>query len=96
MEKSFFENHPYKDKLTLIAEDIYKVYPDTLPKFDLVVMRDTIEHIPNQKKFLEELKKFLKPNAKVFLAFPPWRMSFGGHQQVCESKFLRLLPYFHL
>jgi hypothetical protein len=23
-------------------------------------------------------------------------MPFGGHQQVCESKFLRKLPYFHL
>jgi SAM-dependent methyltransferase len=94
--KKFFENHPNKNKLTLIAEDIYKVNPDTLPKFDLVVMRDTIEHIPHQEKFLGELKKFLKPSAKIFFAFPPWRMPFGGHQQICDSKFLRLLPYFHL
>lgn len=94
--KKYFDNHPHKNKLTLIAEDIYKANPDTLPKFDLVVMRDTIEHIPNQEKFLGELKKFLKPDAKVFFAFPPWRMPFGGHQQICESKYLRLLPYFHL
>lgn len=94
--KKFFEYHPHKDKLTLIAEDIYKVNPETLPKFDLVVMRDTIEHIPNQEKFLGELKKFLKPDAKVFFAFPPWRMPFGGHQQICDSKILRVLPYFHL
>lgn len=32
--KKIFENYPYKDKLTLIAEDIYKVNTDTLPKFD--------------------------------------------------------------
>lgn len=94
--KKFFENHPYKSKLTLIAQDIYKVHPDALPKFDLVIMRDTIEHIPNQKIFLAELKKFLKPQSKVFFAFPPWRMPFGGHQQICENKFVRFLPYIHL
>lgn len=94
--KKFFENHPNKNKLLLIAEDIYKVRPETLPKFDLVIMRDTIEHIPNQKKFLAELKKFIKSETKVFFAFPPWRMPFGGHQQICDNKYLRLMPYIHL
>ncbi|MDZ4822413.1 MAG: class I SAM-dependent methyltransferase [Flavobacteriales bacterium] len=92
----FFDNHPGKSKLTLIAEDIYKVNPDTLRPFDLVIMRDTLEHIPDQDSFLEHLKKFLAPSAKVFLGFPPWRMPFGGHQQICRNSFLSKLPYFHL
>ncbi|KAK3605043.1 hypothetical protein CHS0354_000709 [Potamilus streckersoni] len=33
---------------------------------------------------------------KVFFGFPPWRMPFGGHQQVCKSPLLCKLPYFHL
>jgi len=32
----------------------------------------------------------------VFLAFPPWSMPFGGHQQMCRSRWLSRLPYFHL
>jgi hypothetical protein len=32
----------------------------------------------------------------VFFAFPPWYMPFGGHQQICRSKWLSKLPYYHL
>ncbi len=92
----FFQDHPLKDNLRLMCKDIYKVDEDANLKFDLIVMRDTLEHIPNQDKFLEHLKKYLKPDGKVFFAFPPWRMPFGGHQQICRSKFLSLLPYYHI
>lgn len=92
----FFAEHPLKANLTLVAQDIYEVSPDTFHRFDLVIMRDTIEHIHDQDKFMEYLKQFLNPGGKVFLAFPPWRMPFGGHQQICRSKFLTKLPYFHI
>jgi SAM-dependent methyltransferase len=92
----FFGNHPQKNNLTLIAENIYNIKPDQLFTFDLMFMRDTLEHIYDQDAFLEHLKKFIKPSGKIFLAFPPWRMPFGGHQQMCESPFLSKLPYFHL
>lgn len=94
--KLFFEGHPNEKNLTLIAEDIYKLEPGDHLKFDLILMRDTLEHIPDQQVFLAYLKKFLKPHGKVFIAFPPWRMPFGGHQQICESRFLSKLPYYHI
>lgn len=94
--KRFFENHPNNANLTLIAQDIYKVKPDETFSFDLIIMRDTIEHIHNQDAFLEHLKKLVKPTGKIFISFPPWRMPFGGHQQMCESSFLSKLPYFHI
>ncbi len=92
----FFENHPNNKNIKLIAEDIYKSDLSSLPKFDIIMLRDTLEHIYDQDKFLEHLKNFMAPGGKVFLGFPPWYMPFGGHQQICESKFLRKLPYFHL
>ncbi|HVN49528.1 MAG TPA: class I SAM-dependent methyltransferase [Bacteroidota bacterium] len=91
-----FEHHPQKANLTLINNDIYKIQDDVLYKFDLIILRDTLEHIPNQDLFLEHVKSFLKPHGKVFIAFPPWRMPFGGHQQMCQSKMLSKLPYFHI
>ncbi len=94
--KKFFDNHPNKDLATFIAEDIYKVNPADYPQFDLIIMRDAIEHIPNQEVFLENLKQFLSPKGIVFFAFPPWRMPFGGHQQICRNRYLSKLPYFHL
>lgn len=64
--------------------------------FDLIVLKDTIEHIPEQEKFIPYIKQFLRPGGKIFFGFPPWRMPFGGHQQICRNKFLSALPYYHL
>ena len=94
--KVFYANHPNKQNLVLIAQDIYKTGDDFNQHFDLIIMRDTIEHIPNQEMFMGFVKKFLKPAGLFFLAFPPWQSPFGGHQQVCRNKFLSALPYFHL
>lgn len=64
--------------------------------FDLIILKDVIEHIPDQERFLPYLKRFLKPGGHVFMGFPPWYMPHGGHQQVCANRFLSMLPYFHL
>lgn len=94
LAKAFYKNHPNRENLTLICNDIYKVNPDK--KYDVIIMRDVIEHIPNQEIFLGFVKGFLKPGGKFFLAFPPWQNPFGGHQQICRSKILSVLPWFHL
>lgn len=92
--REFYSNHKNLKNVEFICEDIYKVKPST--KFDVIVMRDVIEHIPNQEKFMGFVKQFLQPNGKFFLAFPPWQNPFGGHQQICKSKILSKLPYLHL
>ncbi|GAB4421866.1 MAG: class I SAM-dependent methyltransferase [Bacteroidia bacterium] len=64
--------------------------------FDLIILKDTIEHIPGQERFIPYLRTFLRPGGKIFFGFPPWRMPFGGHQQICENKRLSKLPWIHL
>ena len=59
-------------------------------------MRDVLEHIHDQVKFMNYVKRFLKPEGFFFLGFPPWQNPFGGHQQMCKSGFLSKLPWFHL
>jgi len=94
LAKEYYNDHPNLQNLTLICSDIYLVKPDT--KFDVIIMRDVIEHIPNQEKFMGFIKEFLQPEGKFFLAFPPWQNPFGGHQQVCSSRVLSKLPWYHL
>jgi SAM-dependent methyltransferase len=94
LAREFYKDHPNRTNLTLICEDIYKVNPEK--KYDVIIMRDVIEHIPNQEIFLGFVKSFLQPDGKFFLAFPPWQNPFGGHQQICKSKLLSVLPWFHL
>jgi len=85
-------------KIQFINRDIYDIdtEKDLAYKYDLIILKDVIEHIPQQEKFMQRLHSFLAENGKVFFGFPPWQMPFGGHQQICESKFLSLLPYYHL
>lgn len=81
--------------LALIKEDIYNMNLKDIGKFDLIMMRDVIEHIPNQEKFIAFLHNFVKPDGIIYFGFPPWYMPFGGHQQGCKS-ILRKTPYFHI
>ena len=80
-----------------INEDIYNIDPNKLEhKFDLIILKDVIEHIHNQEKFMQKVGEFLSTDGIIFFGFPAWRMPYGGHQQCAESKLLTKLPYFHL
>lgn len=92
--KKFFADIENGDRVEFICEDIYD--SENLGEFDVIIMRDVIEHIHDQEKFMAYVKKFLKPDGLFFLGFPPWCNPFGGHQQVCSSKYLSKLPYYHI
>ena len=64
--------------------------------FDLIICHDVLEHIGDKRRFMADLKKYLRPGGLVFMAFPAWQMPFGGHQQICRSRVLSRLPFFHL
>jgi SAM-dependent methyltransferase len=93
--KEFYATHPFVKNLRLISEDIYKA-KEFHAQFDIIIVRDVIEHIHDQDKFLALMKDLMVPDGVAFFAFPPWQNPFGGHQQICESKILASLPYYHL
>lgn len=97
MGKSFMEEDVASGKITFISKDIYKVdiEKELGGSFDIIVLKDVIEHIHDQQKLISWMKSFLKPNGVIFFGFPPWHMPFGGHQQICKSKISKL-PYIHL
>lgn len=87
-----------KGVVSFLSKDIYKVdaekeFPD---RFDIIILKDVIEHIHDQKKLIAWMKNYLNKDGIIFFGFPPWQMPFGGHQQVMQSKLLSKLPYFHL
>jgi len=95
---AFHEEAVKSGLISFVCRDIYDIdtEKDLSDKFDLVILKDVIEHIHDQGKFMQRLKKYLKPNGKVFFGFPPWQMPFGGHQQICKNKIASKLPYYHL
>jgi SAM-dependent methyltransferase len=91
-------------KMYFVTKDIYKVdiEKDLNGLFDIIILKDVIEHIHDQAKLIGWMKKFLKPalsadepGGVIFFGFPPWYMPYGGHQQMCHSKISKL-PYIHL
>jgi len=86
-----------KGNLKLIYKNVYDedFVEEHQEYFDLIILKDVIEHLPNQADFLTHFQRILKPGGQIFFGFPPWQMPFGGHQQVLNSK-LSKVPYIHL
>ena len=84
--------------MTLRADNIFNedIITEFKNQFDLIILKDVIEHIPNKDKALAQMRDFLKPNGVIFVGWPPWYMPFGGHQQMCKSKLLRVGIWLHL
>ncbi|MBK9221077.1 MAG: methyltransferase domain-containing protein [Saprospiraceae bacterium] len=85
-------------KIKFLSKNVYDIelLKDLGGPFDIIVLKDVIEHIPNQERFIPVLKQFLKPDGLIFFGFPPWQMPFGGHQQMSSSRILSKLPWYHL
>ena len=98
LAKEFLKEHYEAGMVAFINRDIYDIDidKDLGSRYDLIILKDVIEHIPNQERVIPRLKEFLKEDGKIFFGFPPWYMPFGGHQQISSSKVLRALPWFHL
>lgn len=91
---------PYVEsgQVKFIVRNIYDINPheDGIEPFDLIILKDVIEHIPGQEKIMAELKKLSKPGGHLFFAFPPWYMPFGGHQQIVKNKWISKIGWIHL
>ncbi len=78
-----------------IASDIF-LLEDLRCTFDIIVLHDVIEHLPDKEKFLCDIKRYLKPEGVLFVGFPAWQMPFGGHQQMARNRIAARLPFYHL
>jgi len=95
--KKLLEEEISAGKINLFTADIYdeRTMERFHGQFDLIILKDTIEHIPDQDKVMAHLPVYLKEGGQLFFAFPPWRMPFGGHQQTAVKK-KGQLPWIHL
>jgi SAM-dependent methyltransferase len=96
--RAFMAEELKRGAVQFLNKDIYDTDPehDLGRRFDLIILKDVIEHIPDQARFMPQLHRFLKPGGVVFFAFPPWQMPYGGHQQVLPGKLASKIPWYHL
>lgn len=98
LANGFLKDEVAAGKVSFVCQNIYD--DDFLEKhkggYDVIILKDVIEHVPEQQKFVNYLKNFLRPGGQIFFGFPPWYMPFGGHQQVCRKKWASVLPWYHI
>ena len=63
--------------------------------YDIIIIRDVIEHIPEQELALKNMYDLLSVGGKLFMSFPPKFCAYAGHQQTVP-KILGKLPYLYL
>lgn len=98
LARQFLESYVSAGQLRLLAQNIYDL--DFLGEFreffDLILLKDAIEHIPDQEKIIGYMHTLLRPGGYIYFGFPPWYMPHGGHQQICSNRVLSMFPYIHL
>ncbi|MFH1755122.1 MAG: class I SAM-dependent methyltransferase [Candidatus Latescibacterota bacterium] len=61
--------------------------------FDIIMLRDVIEHIADPAGAMKILKRRLRSRGVLFVVFPPYYSPFGAHQQILPRKKLLCMPY---
>lgn len=64
-------------------------------RFDVVFLRDVLEHLDDTWIALRNIMRLLKPGGSLVVTFPPYTSAFGGHQQLLQTP-LGSLPFVHL
>lgn len=97
--EAFLADHVSAGNISFVSKDIYTPGVEEEwggGKFDLIILKDVIEHIFDQEKLIAHLQTLLKDSGAVFFGFPPWQMPYGGHQQLLRNKYLSKIPYYHM
>ncbi len=87
-----------KDNLHLFQADIcdpFSYSKHINQKYDLIIIRDVIEHIKNKETALLNIYSILQPGGKLFISYPPKYCAYAGHQQTVANIFGKI-PYIYL
>lgn len=90
IRRSSFEPN---SRFRLLPRDILEVDAARY-KFDLILLRDVIEHTRNPVAILEKARTCLTHGGRIFVSFPPYYSPFGGHQHEAGNG-VRFVPFIH-
>jgi 2-polyprenyl-3-methyl-5-hydroxy-6-metoxy-1,4-benzoquinol methylase len=98
LAEDFLSNEIITGRMVFLNQNILeKTFTDQYTgHFDLIILKDVIEHIHGQETFIPFLGTLLRPGGQIFFGFPPWYMPFGGHQQIAKGKWTSKIPWYHL
>ncbi|MBK8684518.1 MAG: methyltransferase domain-containing protein [Bacteroidetes bacterium] len=74
LAEDFLSNEISTGKMVFLNQNILeKSFTDQYSgHFDLIILKDVIEHIHGQETFIPFLGTLLRPGGQIFFGFPPW------------------------
>lgn len=92
--REFMQAELAEGKVQFLNKDIYNVVPesDLGTRFDLIILKDVIEHIPDQARFMPQLHRFLKPGDGYFLLFHHGKCHMADISRYCLKSGLQKCP----
>jgi SAM-dependent methyltransferase len=95
MDEASIRRSPFEPnaRFRLVLGDILEV-DSAHYKFDLILLRDVLEHTRNPVAILEKARTCLTHRGRVFVSFPPYYSPFGGHQHEMSNG-IRFVPFIH-
>lgn len=70
--------------------------PSDDDKFDVVILHDVIEHVPDKLAFVSHIRKFMNKDSILFVAFPAWQMPLVDISKYVAIMYGLKIPFFHL
>lgn len=64
----YYDGDIQKGRATYVVDITDIQFPDN--KFDYIICNQVLEHIPDEKKAINELKRVIKPNGKIIITVP--------------------------
>jgi SAM-dependent methyltransferase len=95
VDEASIRRSPFKPstRFRLLPGDILDIDAERY-KFDLILLRDVIEHTRNPVAILKKAQTCLTHGGCIFVSFPPYYSPFGGHQHE-TSNGIRFVPFIH-
>jgi len=91
----YAKNRNSKKIKFLLGDICDSSFVDKIPKMDIIILRDVIEHIDQKLVAMKNIYSILKRNGIIFVSYPPKYSPYAGHQQNVKNKYGRL-PFIHL
>jgi hypothetical protein len=93
IDKKMIEKAPEHSMINIYHRDILTL-TEELSLYQLIILRDVIEHIPDYQKVLHNIHHYSSKGTMVYITFTPFYSSFGGHQHNLAGAF-SYIPYIH-
>lgn len=73
-------------------QSVERITEDHQGQYDFVISQNSMEHFPDPKLVLDQMKSALKPGGKILMTFgPPWYAPYGSHMH-----FFTMLPWINI